>query len=178
MSKHGNMGKFTEKELVEILNKYGTLSNNEEESILDKTLTSKDKKHEIKVREIWNEPFKKEKISFSIDAEARKNTGYGNVEYGGSFEVEEGTTWEEFFCENFANDVDGWNYATYDGSVVLFMREDSRWGGYCYLLNRENPKEQIKKYDSIKSGNYYVDETDGYFVTWDESSVSVFNKDT
>ena len=143
------MGKFTEKELVEILNKYGTLSNNEEESILDKTLTSKDKKHEIKVREIWNEPFKKEKISFSIDAEIRKNED--GREYGGSFEVEEGSTWEEFFCENFVNDGMGWYYIVDSGEVVLYIKERTFVFVLFSKLVTSDNQEVIHKGDIIKN---------------------------
>ena len=52
-----NNGSLSEEELTEILtstnyNTQGTLSENGEESILDKTLTSKDGKYEIPVREI------------------------------------------------------------------------------------------------------------------------------
>ena len=100
MYKHGNMGKFTESELVGILNKYGTLSDNGEESILEKTLTSIDKKHEIKVSEIWNVPFTKEPISntvkFSMDITIFEGWGYEDNWGDGNFEVPKGTTWREF----------------------------------------------------------------------------------
>lgn len=54
-----NNGSLSEEELTEILtstnyNTQGTLSDNGEESILDKTLTSKDGKYQILVREIYN----------------------------------------------------------------------------------------------------------------------------
>ena len=99
MYKHGNMGNFTENELVEILNKYGTLSDNGEETILDKTLTSTDKKHEIKVNEIWDIPFGKGTVMFSINGKIDEYTDLRSVfsDWGdGSFEVPKGTTWKEF----------------------------------------------------------------------------------
>ncbi len=90
------MGKFTENELVEVLNKYGTLSDNGEETILDKTLTTTDKVHEIKVSEIWDVPFEKSNIvKFSIansDIMSQWFESWGN----GNFEVPKGTTWKEF----------------------------------------------------------------------------------
>ncbi len=92
------MGKFTEKDLVEILNKYGTLSNNGEETILDKMLTSIDKKHEIKVSEIWDVPFKKEMAKCTI-------TCVGNDDkIEAEFEI--GTKWDENFYKSF--DVGKW----------------------------------------------------------------------
>ena len=92
----GNMGKFTEKELIEILNKYGTLSNNNEETILDKTLTTTDERHEIKVSEIWNLPFESTIVKFNI-------SGLDYTSYNGDYEVENGTTWEEFINTTFPN---------------------------------------------------------------------------
>lgn len=92
-------GKFTETDLTEILNKYGNLSSNEEETILDQTLTTNNKKHEIKVSEIWNEPFTDATINIRIDVEALdaiepselyKNWGDGN------FELPMGISWTEF----------------------------------------------------------------------------------
>ena len=51
-----NKGQISKKELTNLLeSKYGSLSS--EEEILDKTLTSKDGKHQIKVEEIWKGTF-------------------------------------------------------------------------------------------------------------------------
>ena len=47
-----NQGKITDENLKEILEKYGTLSG--EEKIIEKTLTTKEGKYEIKVAEIYN----------------------------------------------------------------------------------------------------------------------------
>lgn len=60
-----NQGSLSESELEEILTSadysaQGTLSDSGEESILDKTLTSKDGKYQILVREIYNGDLKAE----------------------------------------------------------------------------------------------------------------------
>lgn len=60
-----NNGSITEEELTKILtsdeyNTSGTLSDEGEETVLDKTLTSKDGKYEIPVREIWNGVFQED----------------------------------------------------------------------------------------------------------------------
>ena len=163
MFKHGNMGNFTEKELIEILNKYGTLSDNGEETILDKILTSTDKLHEIKVSEIWEEPFKKieqnNKISFTIDEEP--------------FQVDKGTTWESFLREqNNQNPNYGlegykwWLYNSVNGHVLLFYEIIST-GTYAMCdglirvedhddLGNYNDDVFIKKDDIISPGNYMV----------------------
>ena len=84
--------KLTEEKLTEILTseKYGiqgTLSDNGESSILDKTLTTKDGKYQIQVKEIYNGEIKeKEKVIFTID--------------GIQFEAEEGATWGNWITEN------------------------------------------------------------------------------
>lgn len=138
MYKHGNMGKFTQKELVEILNKYGTLSDNEEESILDKTLTSLDKKHEIKVSEIWDVPFNN-KISFTI---------MGTDEEG-TYEVNEGTTWEDFFKS--LSKKGRWFYTNKDESISYYRYETERYLYYCFFVDMNENK--INRSDSIKMRN-------------------------
>ena len=65
-----NKGNFSENELKEILKKYGNITSTQE-SILDEILTTLNKKHQIKVSEIWEGelyiPIKeKETISFTI----------------------------------------------------------------------------------------------------------------
>ena len=83
---------LTEEKLTEILTSeeygiQGTLSDNGESSILDKTLTTKDGKYQIQVKEIYNGKIKeKEKLIFTID--------------GIQFEAEEGATWGNWITEN------------------------------------------------------------------------------
>ena len=83
---------LTEEKLTKILTSeeygiQGTLSDNGESSILDKTLTTKDGKYQIQVKEIYNGKIKeKEKVIFTID--------------GIQFEAEEGATWGNWITEN------------------------------------------------------------------------------
>ncbi|MCI8617009.1 MAG: hypothetical protein HFJ60_01945 [Clostridia bacterium] len=65
-----NKGVFSENDLKEILKEYGNITSTQE-SILDEILTTLNKKHQIKVSEIWEGelyiPIKeKETISFTI----------------------------------------------------------------------------------------------------------------
>ena len=85
-----NLGSLSQKELSDILTeKYGTLST-QEENILDKTLTSKDGKHKIKVNEIWNGKFQESGNSSTDD-------GYIDFKINETpFRVLKGTTWGDF----------------------------------------------------------------------------------
>ena len=107
-----NLGDFTENELIEILKKYGEISS-EEETILKETLTTTEKKYKIKVSEIWDKPFESNKIKFTISCPE------GKEEYGGSFEVDRGTTWEEFFYLNFEEDWNGWIYIVSTEEIII-----------------------------------------------------------
>ena len=76
-----NNGSLSESELVEILTSSdystkGTLSDNGEESVLQKTLTSSDGKYQISVSEIYNSSLEKAKTSKKL-TEIVKNTDYG-----------------------------------------------------------------------------------------------------
>ena len=63
-----NLGTLTERELTEILEPhYGTLSNDGEETVLTKTLTTTDGKYQIPVKEIYQGLLTKEKAICTID---------------------------------------------------------------------------------------------------------------
>lgn len=137
----GNMGKFTEKELIEILNKYGTLSNNNEETILDKTLTTTDERHEIKVSEIWNVPFESTIVKFNI-------SGLDYTSYNGDYEVENGTTWEEFINATFPQDFDnGWHVILDTGYIIANVGGGGYIITYQYLC--DSNENAIKRNDII-----------------------------
>ena len=135
----GNMGKFTEKNLVEILNKYGTLSDNGEETILDKILTSTDRKHEIKVSEIYDIPFENTIIKFNI-------SGLNYTSYNGDYEVENGTTWEEFINATFPNNY-VWMYVKSTEYIFSNVEEVSERINVGYLCDPNG--NVVKKSDKI-----------------------------
>ncbi len=123
-----NLGNFTENELVEILKKYGDLSSTEK-TILGETLTTKDKEYEIKVSEIYNKPFESNTVTFKIIVPE------GKEKYGGTFEVEKGTTWEEFFYSNFEKNYDGWLYKTDSKAIILFLEDTGYRVLYTHLCD-------------------------------------------
>jgi len=91
--------------------------------------------------DVWNEATKKEENEIydfvrvfdntvnEINSEGEKITFTINSykpENGGTFEVEDGTTWEEFFKVNFPGGWSSqWFYRTGDGLVVEFYYEDN-----------------------------------------------------
>ena len=99
-----NLGSLTEKELKDILENYGTLSENNEISILDKILTTKEGKYDIEVREIYDGKLEKGKIKFNINLSSSLDDINANAFcfYEGEFVVDEGCTWKEFFVKEFS----------------------------------------------------------------------------
>lgn len=83
-----NFGSLTEDELTEILTTKGSLSNNGEESILDKILTTTEGQYEIKVSEIYNGKLVT-KVKFFVD--------------GVELSAYEGQTWFQFISEREQN---------------------------------------------------------------------------
>ena len=139
-----NDGSLSEKELVEILtsseyNTKGTLSDNGEESVLDKILTSSDGQYQIPVSEIYNGPFtqnenpgnvlealktkiSKESEDCAIDEEGNiipinmwsyQITGEDTCEIVNSYEGDYGT---EYYCAYYGTANNGileYNIPTY-----------------------------------------------------------------
>ena len=121
---------LTEEKLTEILTSeeygiQGTLSDNGESSILDKTLTTKDGKYQIQVKEIYNGKIKeKEKLIFTID--------------GIQFEAEEGATWGNWITENKQllienNFEDLAEIPIWSSYIGIYFG-----GGYCYPVLKLN----------------------------------------
>lgn len=122
-----NYGSITEDELIEVLtssnyNTQGTLS--DEESVLDRTLTSKDGKHTIRVSEIYNgdlsEPQKNGKLISEI------------------FE-ESGTTEGKMHIGDFIN------YPVYYDNVPSYVKSD--WG---YQVNGYSNIQSFVDDDAVK----------------------------
>lgn len=74
-------GSITENELITILNQYGKLSDEDETSILEKTLTTAEGNQKIKVSEIWNGTLKVP-INFTV--------------FNKTFSAMSGDTWDDF----------------------------------------------------------------------------------
>ena len=106
--------------------------------------------HKVKVSDIWNGTFASNKVTFTIecsDSDSNETCDLHST-HGGTFEVKKGTTWEEFFSENFANDWYGWLYHTGDERVMLYDFISGIDRVYCYELvnSNENP---VKKNEII-----------------------------
>ena len=154
-----NLGSLTEEELAEILTtKYGTLSDNEEESILDKILTSKDGEHEIQVKEIWNGEFYKESvklINFTIN--------------GISFTANEGETWKQWLDRKYNPDsrtMEGMDAIMSDTFITMRDYGSNEWNSeLSFWISpaggaslRDESKETIKVVsgtEQIKDGGIY-----------------------
>ena len=152
------MGTFTEKELVEILNKYGTLSDNNEETILDKILTTSDKRHEIKVSEIWDNSFDKEKVIFTLEIKGFGGNISSNI-YG-PFEKEASLTWQEFIKEFTDNTDYFWNDTEFSAAIggfthgngyLLFCGSNSSTAGIWFAPILDTEGENVKLDDIITS---------------------------
>ena len=108
-----NKGNLTEEQLNEILtsNDYatkGTLSDNGESSILDKTLTTQDGKYQIPVKEIYNGKFSSLKIiHFTVNGE--------------EYETKENVTWEEFLNSQECQGISKGSHYGYIGKNFEFM---------------------------------------------------------
>ena len=144
-----NLGGIYEKDLEEILNKYGKLSNNEEQSILDKTLTTNEKKYDIKVKEIYDGPFTEDTtISFKLDG------GEILPEITGSYTVKKGTTWEEWdYKWNIGAQDTGSIMKTDDGNIGICDNYSSTAGYNGYFLVDE--EGNCLKYDTIIEKGIY-----------------------
>lgn len=111
------------------------------------SFTTKNSGYEIP----YSELYQKGKVKFTITA--------NNSSHGGTFEVESGTTWYDFFHEKFPNDDDAWVYLTHDGTIV----GDIIYSGMTYALGsflRNNQDGYIYKDDVIISRNL------SYFFTY------------
>ena len=105
-----NRGSLTEEELEDILTSsnystQGTLSDNGEESILDKTLTSKDGKYTIPVSEIYNGSLSAGKTRLTSLITSASMYGYEVTNYS-------------------ANGVNNWSVLYNDGNNIYILSDD------------------------------------------------------
>ena len=129
-----NEGKITKDKEYEIIAKYDKDYNPENSEIQFKIdegngeeYFTTEEGYDILVSEIW----KIKKIKFSI------NVGeFKDAKYGGEFEVEEGTTWEQFFKKNFADDAYGWLYNSDTKEIGLYS-DDYSASVHVSLLKNE-----------------------------------------
>ena len=97
------------------------------------------------------------KITFTLSSEGVINDA-SLKKYDGTFEVESGTTWEEFFHANFPNDVWGWLYKKSDGEILRFL-EASSTNEKAYFSSLAN-EAGTKQYKENKIKSRYI------FITW------------
>ena len=87
-------------------------------------------------------------VSFTLNCDDMEN-------YGGTFEVEDGTTWEEFFSKKWPNDWSGkWFYRVSDGAIVYFL-DDSSGTAITSPLADSNDK-MVYRQSSILFGEYHI----------------------
>ena len=60
--------------------------------------------------DIWNGIFDSNRILFTIEVTRESGECNLHTSHGGTFEVDKGTTWREFFSTNFSDDRFGWGY--------------------------------------------------------------------
>lgn len=151
-----NKGSIQESDLVEILtsDKYkteGTLSDNGETSVLDKTLTTKDGKYEIPVKEIYdgNVVSTSKLITFTVV----KSSG---VEI--EFTVEEGTTWREWVLSYVAyEDLKSSQRSALEDNMVPPLSEMGLSGDYIATVdNSGGGGNAVAPNDAIETGVYYT----------------------
>ena len=100
---------------------------------------------------LYTEFYKAGKISFTINALREED--------GGTFEVEEGTTWNEFMSEKFPNNYK-WCYND-EGIVMEFEAETSTGrANFCKLTFSDN--SYVNKDDMVKTGDYKIDRNDWF----------------
>ena len=161
-----NKGKLKEEELKNILEKYGVLSNNDEEGILNKTLITSEEQYEIKVKDIWNGEFEKGTVTFSM------NFYDPLFNYNGKHTVIEGMTWREFLktLDNLGGE-EGSFYADENGRV-LYCESYSSTAGYYLIYVKSDKNNYINANDAINEGTYILTVEDG-FGTFDTNDLEL-----
>ena len=94
---------------------------------------------------LYTEFYKAGKISFTINALREED--------GGTFEVEEGTTWNEFMSEKFPNNSTKWCYN--DEGIVMEFGSESGAGAIFYKLTFSD-NSYVNKDDMVKTGDYKI----------------------
>ena len=97
--------------------------------------------------------------------------GMGEINFtlnGKPYKVKNGTTWNEFFCENFHDDYN-WAYTIGNREIVRYIDDYNGTQAYfSYLVNEQNENQKID--NKIKSKNYI----DGITDTFRTTDVSIF----
>ena len=169
---------ITEKDLSDILNKYGTLSNNNEETILDKTLTTNEG-YDISVKRIYNWTFSSDDsntIKFTLEFTPTKEyDSYEGAYKDGihsEYIVENGTTWEEFFNEKFSDDKGyGWAYVVDTGDICIFDHIYVNYWQACFYSLYSSDGQVINKSNKIENGYFFVDTSQEYMLFKDDETV-------
>ncbi len=97
------------------------------------------------------------KITFTLSSEGVINDA-SLKKYDGTFEVESGTTWEEFFHVNFPDEMFGWLYKKSNGEILRFL-EASSTNEKAYFSSLVN-EVATKQYKENKIKSRYI------FITW------------
>ena len=124
--------------------------NNEEDSILEKTLITNEQKYEIKVKEIYNGTFKEaEMVAININISLLDEIEEYTIKFG--------TKWREFIEGNFSPGEYG-NTGLYyvigtRGEIYLGLRYSTTAGQRACLLEYESG-DAVNADEVIKSGNY------------------------
>lgn len=106
----------------------------------DTSFTTKESGYEIPYLELYQ----KGKVKFTI-------TAY-HSSHGGTFEVESGTTWYDFFHEKFPDDIYSWIYLTKDGSIGEYWTESATVSAMFGIL--KNDKEEAVFKDEVITSRY------------------------
>ncbi len=95
------------------------------------------------------------KVTFTLRSEGIKFDAVASEGCDGTFEVEAGTTWEEFFHANFAGDVCGWIYHKSTGQIFRYCCMNiSDLADLANLVNDQGI-EQYKE-NEIKNRNIFI----------------------
>lgn len=153
-----NEGNISKDELEEILtsasyNTQGTLS--DEENILDRTLTSKDKKHKIPVSEIYNGSFLGEKLSeqFGPFFPIIMNAGFTGPD-GKQYSYDTNMTWKEWVNSSYNTSNFSISTNTSDSIPTQFRGIEGVWFNGRPVVNSNG--NYVLSNDNVNYGNYSV----------------------
>lgn len=91
------------------------------------------------------------KIRFSLEC--------SNDKYTNDYEVEKGTTWKQFFDNNFPNIGTDWLYRKGSGAIALFVGESGSVISVEVLKDKDGNQVTIEQ--EITSGAYKTFEANG-----------------
>ena len=158
-----NQGSLSEEELVEILtspdyNTKGTLSENNEESVQQKTLTSSDGKYTIPVLDIYGGRLNNSQnkmISFSFE------WSLYDGDHTRSYQVTDGQTWYEWAQLTRNEPIPLYQLWGYDGSLqelIIEINDNPNWGSVV----EKDGKRIIGYYDGTNHMEFFKTELEEY----------------